>query len=217
MAAPWKGIALALVWLACIVVAPALPAEDCTCSEAKATIGGWCAVHEVGYVAGVEVRASRVYEAVDNHGHDVEPTSDWCPTCQAAIRTDDFCEQDRVGFVGGKEYFSKLTYLLALGEVVPASEITCPTCRKNAESRGWCSACGIGMAGHVAIRNKRDFEEVDHALRILAVADETAKRCEGCAFAVLNEILRARPRDSVCPVCKIAYKDGARVAPAPPE
>lgn len=207
MPAPSKGAALALVGLACLLLPPALFAADCSCAKAKAT-GGWCSGHNLGYVAGVEIRSEILFEVIDAHGHDLDLSTFTCPWCKSAIESDGFCEEHRIGFVGEQAYFSKLTYLLALGEPLSADEITCPVCRKNAESHGFCTACGIGMAGHIAFRGRQEYEEVERNIRILEAAAEVAKRCGHCGGAVLG--------NSTCPYCQISYRDGVQVSPAPP-
>ncbi len=82
-----------------------------------------------------------------------------------------------------------------------------PTCRRNAESYGWCRRSGVGMVGQVAIRNRQDFDQTVKALRIFIVANEAASRCKYCAVAIIT--------DTECPVCKIHYQDGRALSPRP--
>ena len=177
-------------------------ALTCLCATSRDT-NGWCPVHELGYVGGVKVQSRWLYEAADAHGHQLDLSTFTCPACRAAIATSGFCEIHRVGFVHELAYYSRLTYELARGEVHPVSSISCPTCRKNAETYGWCSKSGVGMVGPFAIRNRVDFERAVEALKIFMVANETARRCNTCAVAIIT--------DSECPACKIRYKNGKAV------
>ncbi len=183
-------------------------AAGCTCAAAKAA-GGWCDEHELGYVAGVEIRSEILFDAVDAHGHDLDLATFTCPECRSAIESDGFCSEHRIGFVGGQAYFSKLTYLLARGELRSPGEIACPVCRRNAESHGFCSSCGVGMAGHVAVRGRPAYDELEREIRILEAAAEAAKRCGHCGAAALG--------NSTCPYCKISYSGGVAVPAAVPE
>jgi RNA polymerase subunit RPABC4/transcription elongation factor Spt4 len=139
---------------------------------------------------------------MDAHGHQVDTRhlALVYPACERAIATDGYCAEAKIGFVRGSAYFSRLTYLLALGKPLRDAEIQCPVCRRNAETHGWCGSCNVGMAGHIAIEDRQAFQEIEGALRVLEVADEAAKRCEQCAVAIVT--------DTHCPLCRIAYKDG---------
>jgi hypothetical protein len=180
------------------------PIEVCACATSRA-VNGWCPVHEFGYVGGVKVTSRWLYETADAHGHDVDPTTFNCASCQAAIAANGFCSTHRIGFVDKLAYFSRLTYELAKGEIRRPASITCETCRKNSESSGWCARSKVGMVGEVAIRNREDFGRAVEALRIFIVANETARRCDRCAVAIIT--------DTECPVCRISYKDGKARAP----
>lgn len=193
------------VLLLLLGVAP--PGEgECTCNAARET-NGWCKEHEVGYVGSVPVKSRWLFDALDAHGHDVDHSTFKCPTCRQAIASDGFCELHRVGFVAGQAYFSKLTHHLAKGRVRQVEEIACPVCRKNAETHGWCEDHQVGMVGPVEIKDRGEFEELSEAIHILHLANEAAERCEYCAVAIIT--------DTQCPVCKISYKDGKEVPPAP--
>jgi len=174
----------------------------CSCAHALEH-GGWCDVHQVGYVGSVEVTSHLLFEALDAHGHDVDTSTFDCPGCRKAIETSGFCDTHLVGFVQGQAYFSRLTYNLARGKRVAPSEVTCPVCRKHMLGRGWCAACGIGMVGNLALRDRRAFDDVDHTLKLVEAANHVAARCEHCAVAVVF--------DATCPICGIRYKDGKEV------
>jgi hypothetical protein len=178
------------------------PPDRCVCETAREA-GGWCAVHAVGYLGGVEISSASLYEVLDPHGHDVDLTTFPCPVCQRAIASDGFCGEHRVGFVGGKAYFSLLTHHLTKGEVRHASEIRCRRCRRNARGHGWCEAHRVGMVGSVALSDRREFEEAVHAAGVLRAASRRAARCDWCAAAMVT--------DTQCPVCLIRYKDGRPV------
>jgi rubrerythrin len=191
---------LSSVLLVLLPTAPLAIAEEvCMCADAR-LVNGWCEAHEVGYVAGLEIRSAELFETLDTHGHVIAPEFIRCAKCLEARQTDGFCEEHRMGFVEGLAYLSPLTYHLAKGEVKDLSRIACPICKKNAESYGWCPKCNVGMVGHVEIRDPASFKELLRAYDTLLSARETVARCELCASAMVV--------DGRCPVCKIAYKDG---------
>jgi hypothetical protein len=156
--------------------------------------GGWCDVHEVGFLGGMEVRSHALLEVLDPHGHDVDPASFHCPACQWAIEHDGFCEEDRVGFIDGKAYFSRLSHDLASAERVEPS---------SAGAQGWCEACKRGIVGDRAFGEREVYDRVVHALAIVHRADEAARRCVYCAVAMVS--------GTECAMCRIAYRDGEPV------
>ncbi|MHC4217860.1 MAG: hypothetical protein ACYSU7_05325 [Planctomycetota bacterium] len=197
-----------------LAAAPA-GADECTCPAARIT-NGWCRPCEVGYVASVEVRSAILYETLDAHGHDIDPNSIECESCQSALKVDGFCERCRWGFVSTKLYFSRLTYHLARGEVKDVSKLTCRTCAKNAgrtklplEDQGWCARCKIGMVGNTAFKDRKEFERASKELKRLLLAIRAAERCEYCGPALFM--------DTTCVTCGTTYKDGKKVAAKRPE
>ena len=74
----------------------ASPAGRCTCKEPHKA-GGWCRVHEVGYVGDVTIHSAWLFDAVDPYGHDVDLTMVPvpCPACQRAIAEDGFCREHK--------------------------------------------------------------------------------------------------------------------------
>ena len=177
-------------------------AQACTCLPAMEH-GGWCDVHEVGYLASIEIPSEKLFEALDAHGHEVDPDSFQCETCRQALATDGFCEDHRIGFLNGQAYFSRLTHVLSRGTIKPAREIDCPSCRAHAEDHGWCEAHGIGMIGNVAIEDRQAYEHAVESIRILREAIRAAERCEHCAVAIQT--------DTTCPRCRIRYRNGEPV------
>ena len=167
---------------------------------------GWCPVHRVGSIGGVTVPSRWLFDTLDAHGHDVDTTTFTCPSCRRAIATDGFCDEHKTGFVAKRAYFSWLTYALAHGDRKRPSEIACAVCRRNAASHGWCEKDRIGMIASVAIAHRDDYERTLHALLIVEMANEAAKRCEYCAAAIVT--------DTTCPVCRIQYRDGRAVTGA---
>ncbi len=191
---------LPLLLLALLPFAPQSIAEEvCTCAGAR-LVNGWCEAHEVGYVAGLEIRSADLFETLDTHGHRLDPHGLGCDQCEAA-HPDGYCAEHQRGFVDGLAYFSTLTYQIARGEAKGPSEIACPICRSNSESHGWCSKCEVGMVGNVEIRDPEDFQVAAREYDKLLKAKEAAVRCEMCAVAIVY--------DSECPFCKITYKNGA--------
>jgi len=181
---------------------PPTTTSNCTCQSAQLK-NGWCDDCDVGYVAAQRISSKLLFDTLDAHGHDINLDAITCISCLTAIPNEDFCEQSRMGIVDGKAYFSRLTHVLAKGEVHDASQLNCATCRGNSEDIGWCDACRVGMIGNVALTNRHDFESATTYFRVLQSAIEKAASCEMCACAMVV--------DSRCPYCKITYRNGEPV------
>jgi len=179
---------------------------DCSCELVKKE-NGWCKECKVGYVASIKVPSEALFEALDAHGHDIDPKRLRCDSCKKALETDGFCDRCRMGFVKKQAYLSRLTYYVARGEVRDTSKITCTTCRKNAESHGWCESCKVGRIGNFALENKADLKEAQKAFKILERAIRTLGRCETCAVATFT--------GGRCRLCKLTYRDGKPVTAKP--
>lgn len=213
-------LALFPLLVALVAAAPIPPPADgsCTCPAARLA-NGWCHACEVGYVASLPIKSEILFEALDPHGHEVDPARMSCKECKAAFAADTQCKLHRIGFVGHKAYFSKLTYALAKGQVKEVSTIKCKRCKANAlrhtakpttkpdtktpVPNGWCDLCKIGMVGNVAFRKRKDFDLASAEFRKLIPAAKTAERCGQCAYAQLY--------DGTCRVCAISYRGGKRV------
>lgn len=200
---------LALAFVALLPMGGAASATPgvCACGVAMED-GGWCDVHRLGYIGGVEIRSARLYEVLDAHGHELDLDTFTCPQCRRAIESDGYCEEHRVGFVDGLAFYSKLAYHLARAEKVDLSAVTCPVCLANARSRGWCDEHGVGLVGGHALGDRNDFEEVAEALRLLELANEAAESCERCAVAIVT--------DSLCVKHRLRYENGV-ATPIVPE
>lgn len=197
---------LLIVNVLLLLAVPATRAAECPC-EARTEIGAWCEEHNRGYVGSIVITSERLFEALDAHGHDLDNTKFVCPTCKESIATDGFCEEHRVGFVSGQAYFSRLTHHLAKGRPRSPSDLSCPVCQENATSHGWCETHRVGMVGAIEIEDRRDYDELARSIAVLEAAVAAADRCEHCAVAIVT--------DTQCPICKISYKDGEPVSPAP--
>lgn len=172
------------------------------CEEAK-RINGWCREANLGYVASLPIRSPLLYEALDAHGHAVDPSAMTCETCRAALESDGFCADHRMGFVGGEAYLSPLTYHLARGRTIDPAAIACRTCRRHTRGIGWCERHGLGIVGHLAFDDRQAFEELLRAYRLLEAAIRTSARCETCAAAMVAE--------GYCPEHRVRYRDGRAV------
>jgi len=165
----------------------ASPADRCTCKEPHKA-GGWCRIHEVGYVGDVTIHSAWLFDAVDPYGHDVDltmvPVS--CPVCQRAIAEDGYCREHKWGFVHQRAYFSLITHHLAKGTVVSPSRLTCAQCRKNAQGHGWCARHRVGMIGSVALDNRQEYDEAVAEDDVLRQASKIASRCDRCAVALIT-------------------------------
>lgn len=178
-----------------------------TCDAARRT-NGWCEEAGVGYVASVEIRSRMLYEALDAHGHDFEPTAITCKTCRDALEHDGFCQAHRIGFVRGQGYLSPLTYHIARGQTVHPETIDCPVCREHTRGIGWCEKHHVGIAGLTAISDRREFEKLARAYELLLAAVDLSAQCEMCAAAMVA--------DGYCPDHRVKYRDGTRVPISPP-
>lgn len=177
----------------------ASPADRCTCKDPHKA-GGWCRIHEVGYVGDVTIRSAWLFDAVDPYGHDVDltmvPIS--CAACQRAIAEDGYCRQHKWGFVHQRAYFSLITHHLAKGAVPSASALQCSRCRTNGKGHGWCDRHRVGMIGSVALHNRQEYDEAVAAADVLREASKVASRCDRCAVALIT--------GTQCPY--IVMKDG---------
>lgn len=181
---------------------PAVAAE-CTCDVNKVK-GGWCAKCEAGYLAGVRIKSEFLFEVLDAHGHDIDPSAIRCDSCKEARKSNGFCEKCRRGWIDNKLYMSRLTYHLTKGEPRILSDIKCAACRNDAAKGGWCEKCRVGMVGNVAITDKTDFDHALTAYRRLLDAVQMLDRCEMCAVALMS--------DGRCTKCNKTYKDGKVVS-----
>jgi hypothetical protein len=157
----------------------AIGGEVCTCDRALMA-NTWCAACGVGYVGGTPVCSAMLFEALDAHGHEIMPSAFECPTCQAALACDGFCDECRFGFVDERLYFSRLTWLLAQGEVRPAVALGCP---EHGRSE-WCGSCGRGAVGNVVFDDPVLYASAAREQQRLLDSIDTIPRCELCATAM---------------------------------
>ena len=179
----------------------------CSCIEAK-FIDGWCEFHTVGWVAGLRVRSSMLFETLDPHGHEIGHDSVTCSTCRTAITNDGYCDPCHIGWQRGLGYMTRLTWLLSKGRRATDSVALCGSCRLASTaparvSARWCTACKGGVVGNVFFRDRELFDKARLALDILRVAIAECPRCELCACAMVY--------DRRCPDCGITYLDGRPV------
>ena len=67
----------------------------------------------MGYVGDVPIRSRYLWHVLDAHGHTLNIESLNCVHCTEAAAIDGYCADSKIGFVDGKAYFSRLTWLLA--------------------------------------------------------------------------------------------------------
>ncbi len=187
-----RMVLIGLVSLALTATAGAHPQPHFTCNMA-ATSNGWCQGCRVGYVATVEIRSAALFEALDANGHDLDPSEITCVACREVWATDGYCSACRVGWVNGHGYHTKLTYLLAKGEVVDPAKIKCGV-------RAWCDACGYGVVGNAAFRDKKDYMAAKKQFELLLRAVKESERCEMCSMLLFY--------GGVCRDCGITYTNG---------
>ncbi len=216
-----RTLTLLPLLVALLAASPPIPPPidgNCTCPAARLT-NGWCHACGVGYIASLPIKSELLFEALDPHGHEVDPALMPCSECKAALAAEALCTRHRIGFVGHKAYFSKLTYALAKGEVREVSTISCERCKSNALRHtakpttkpdtktpapdGGCDVCKSGMVGNVAFRKRKDFDLASAEFRKLIPAAKTAERCGECAYRQLY--------DGTCRVCAISYRGGKKL------
>ncbi len=200
------GMVLNCMMVLALGTEPPPVVAGCTCAAARMH-NGWCRECRVGYVANVPLRSWVLFDALDAHGHDVIADQLKCPTCRQAIKTDGFCAPCKYGYVGGKLYFSALTYALGKGQALDPGTLTCPQCRKHAESSGWCDSCKRGMVGNFAFAERSSFDIGAREYGRLLIAVETAKRCDTCAAVMFT--------GAECFKCKAAEYAGKKQAVPP--
>lgn len=134
------------------------PTSTCTCVAARAE-NGWCGACGAGYVAGVRMTSTALYEVIDAHGHDVDSEHIPCPSCRTAFDGNGWCPVHATGFAGGRGYVSRLAWLLARGEADQAGpeverlraavalESACDLCAAAAFTDARCPRCNIVYAG----------------------------------------------------------------------
>lgn len=176
----------------------------CTCSS-QSEIGVWCDACNVGHIATVKIESKRLFDAVDAHGHQTRIESLRCNECRRLAKSGGFCESCRTGYVAGKAYFSKLTYLLAKGSMANSASATCKKCKVDMQRLSWCDACKVGMIGHIAFRDKELFAKALKARDVLVQAVQRVHECLSCAIAIAV--------DRSCRRCKKSYKDGKIIRP----
>ena len=185
-------------------VSAVAPDPGCKCASRK-EIGVWCDACAVGHVAAVRIKSVALFQAIDAHGHHTNPESLRCEACRKLAKSGGYCDSCRTGFVSGKAYFSKLTYLLARGTLTDSPSVKCKTCRGHTREPGWCDTCSVGMIGHIAFKNKEVFNQALKARDVLLRAVEQVDKCLSCAIAMAV--------DRECRRCRKSYKDGKIATP----
>jgi len=154
-----------------------------------------------GTIVGLRVPPA-LLDVIDPGGHDIDPAGIRCSTCLSAFVNDGYCLSSRIGYVDGRAYVSRLSYLLAKdGEHINAKSIVCAVCRAHLSGPGWCDHCQRGMVGNLAIRNHTDFNEIMMERERLIAAVRLASRCDLCALACFSH--------GRCSRCRIDYRDSA--------
>lgn len=164
---------------------------------------GWCDTCNVGYIAGLTIPSKMLFEALHNHGHDVDRRFVSCQSCLRALDSHGFCERCRIGYVDGQAYFSALAYQLARGQAKRPDQITCDLCRSNVQHGGWCDACKTGMLGNVAITDQAGFDAALPEFHRLQLGLAHLAKCEVCGVAIAS--------NGMCPDCWLEYHDGKAV------
>ena len=139
-------------------------------------------------------------DVIDPGGHSVDPGGIRCSSCLTAFVSNGYCRLSRIGYVDGRAYVSRLSYLLAsAGEHIYPPTLSCSTCRAHMQTPGWCDRCGRGVVGTVAVRNRQDFNEILMEWQRLEEAIRISSRCDLCAIAYFTH--------GRCSRCRIAYNN----------
>lgn len=174
------------------------PSAACTC-EVNRYHNGWCKRCNLGHVAGRSVKSARLFEALDAHGHDLNPETFHVPLCSEAAQNDAWCPEIAMGFVASKLYFTRLTWGLAKGRPVIVERLSCAVCRASGgDQPAWCDACSRGIVGNMAYFDRALFDRTAAEFSTLLAALAKAPTCDYCAAAMLAY--------QVCPVCRISYQ-----------
>lgn len=198
------------LWLSLVCLHPPVSEMDrsvCHCATITQS-DGWCGKCQFGYLAGIKIESAALFDALDPHGHDINPASLRCEQCRKAYETHGYCEPCKIGFVRKQAFFSRLTYGLARGTLKNPGSVGCATCVKHMTVPGWCGDCGVGMVGHRAYEDRKEFEEVVRVRNLLNSAIERGKKCLSCAIAMIN--------DGACVKCKVTFEGGREVATSKP-
>jgi hypothetical protein len=173
------------------------PTLPCTCDSDRLR-NGWCWHCNVGYIGGLKINNALLFETLDPHGHDLDPTSLQFESCQDVIKNDGYCEPCGIGFVRGKAFFTRLTFGLAMGSVVTSADsLACKICASHLTGCGWCDQCHRGIVGNVAFTNKAMFDRTAAEFATLKTALEKTSTCELCACAMVVH--------RTCPKCGTSY------------
>lgn len=193
-----------VILLLMVTVAPGGPTmppvvKKCVCREgAKANV--WCHVCDIGFLATIKVKSADLFEWLDAHGHQIDPKSIKCASCQRALKSDSFCVKCGIGYKNGLAWVSRLTHSLAMGERTGKREIACKICREYLQRMGWCAKCNIGFVGNVRFEKRDRYDTAAKEFGRFLVANELSTKCETCALAMMS--------DGACRACKIRYRDG---------
>ena len=176
-------------------VAAAPPCESC---REALPINGWCEPCAVGYVSAIPIPSAIFHEFLDAHGHDIEQWTSPCLDCAEAIETDGFCRHCARGFIGGRLYYTELTWSLARGEVIERSKLSCPACREHATATPgvprWCPRCDRGLIGNTAFAERERFDRAEKQIDRLNVSLARLPECETCSMT----LFAGQP----CPDCR---------------
>jgi hypothetical protein len=152
-----------------------------------------------GTIAGLPVPPG-LLDVIDPGGHSVDPGGIRCSDCLTAFVNDGYCPRSQIGYVDGRAYVSRLSYLLIKdGERIEPNSLTCSTCRAHVREAGWCDRCRRGVVGWVAVRNRSDFQEIMMHWERLTEAIRIASRCDLCGIAYFTH--------GRCSRCRIDYKN----------
>ena len=151
-----------------------------------------------GVIMGVRVPPA-LWDVIDPGGHAIDPDGIRCSDCLTAFVSDGYCVKSHIGYVDGRAYVSRLSYLLAKDGQRLGAVPDCATCRAHLDEPGWCDHCRRGIVGNLSIRDQADFKELMRERERLICAVRLASRCDLCAVAFFTH--------SFCSRCHIDYNE----------
>jgi hypothetical protein len=152
-----------------------------------------------GTIGGLRVPPA-LLDVLDPGGHTVDPGMISCSDCLTAFVSDGYCHRSHIGYVDGRAYVSRLSYLLAKdAQRIDTTSVACAICRLHLTEPGWCDRCGRGLVGNLSITNRADFNEILMERERLIAAVRLASHCDLCAVAFFTH--------SRCSRCHIDYND----------
>lgn len=167
------------------------------CDKVAKSGDGFCCGK--GKAFGVELTSKKLYGALA--GFKVDKDKIKCAGCKKAAETSGRCDNCKMSMANGKAYHSTVSHSLAKGKLVSAEKAaSCGGCKTAHKDSGFCTGCNVGFVASRMFKDKETYEAAKTAFATLVKAATAAKKCVGCAIAMVT--------DSECKACSINFKGG---------